>query len=107
MDTLPLPEVGDTITRIAGLSPAAQVVALAALGCCVCMWIWSRRPIPGPDAATVVEALKLTAQAQAETAASMATIAKQVEAVAEDVRTVVEEVRGLTSLALTGRKTAA
>ncbi len=106
MDTLPLPDVGSTITQIAGLSPAAQVTALVVLGAVAVTWVWSRRPQQGPDATTVVKALELTAQAQAETAASMAVIAKQVEAVAEDVRRVAEDLRTLAGVVVSRPKAA-
>ncbi|MBK1838103.1 hypothetical protein JHL17_11825 [Azospirillum sp. YIM B02556] len=63
MDTLSLPDVDDTLARIAILSPAAQITALLVIGGVMGLWIWSRHPLPGPDAATVVEALRVTAQA--------------------------------------------
>ena len=107
MESLSVPDVGDALARIAGLSPAAQITALLVLGCVACMWIWSRRPIPGPDAATVVEALRLTAQSQVETAASMATIAQQIEAVSQEVRAIAEEVRGLTGVVLASQRVGA
>lgn len=93
MDSLTIPDIGDTLHSIAGLSPTAQLAAIACIGAIAVTWIWSRRPMQGPDAATVVEALRLTAQSQAEAAASMATIAQQVESIAE-------EVRGLTGIVL-------
>lgn len=104
---LPLPDVNATLTHIAGLSPNAQLAAIGALTVVLGLLVWTRRPIPGPDAATVVKALELTAQSQAETAASMATIARTVEAVAEDVRAVAEDVRALTRTVLTGHREAA
>ncbi|KAA0592959.1 hypothetical protein J2848_005684 [Azospirillum lipoferum] len=104
MDTLPLPDVGDTLARIAILSPAAQITALLVIGGVVGLWIWSRRPQPGPDAATVVEALRVTAQAQAETSASMTAIVQQNERIAEDVKAVVSEVRSLTQLVIQSLK---
>jgi hypothetical protein len=107
MDSLSLPDIGDTLHSIAGLSPAAQFAAIVCLSAIAVTWIWCRRPMPGPDAATVVEALRLTAQSQAETAQSMAVIAQQLEAVAEDVRSVAEEVRGLTSVVLRQQKVGA
>ncbi|CAO3434267.1 hypothetical protein [Azospirillum endophyticum] len=104
MDTLPLPDVGDTLARIAILSPVAQITALLVIGGVVGLWIWSRRPLPGPDAATVVEALRVTAQAQAETSASMTAIVQQNERIAEDVKAVVSEVRSLTQLVIQSLK---
>lgn len=101
-----LPDVGDTLHSIAGLSPTAQITALLVLGGVFSLLVWTRRPIPGPDANTVVKALELTAQAQAETAASMALIARQVEAVAEDVRAVAEDLRSLTRSVVTQRPAA-
>lgn len=103
MEPLPLPDMGDALHSIAGLSPAAQITALIAIACVVGLWVWTRRPQPGPDAALVVRALELTARAQAETAASMATVAQQVEAVAEDVRMVANDLRSLTRAVLAGR----
>ncbi|WP_042442532.1 hypothetical protein [Azospirillum sp. B510] len=104
MENIPLPDVGSTLTHIAGLSPTAQLAAIAALTVVFGLLVWTRRPIPGPDAGTVVKALELTAQSQAETAASMATIARTVEGVAEDVRAVAEDLRSLTHAVLTERK---
>jgi hypothetical protein len=104
MDTLPLPDVGDTLARIAILSPAAQITALLVIGGVLGLWIWSRRPQSGPDAATVVEALRVTAQAQAETSASMTAIVQQNERIAEDVKAVVSEVRSLTQLVIKSLK---
>ncbi|SMF83280.1 hypothetical protein SAMN02982917_5504 [Azospirillum oryzae] len=99
MENLPIPDVGETIVRLAGLSPAAQVAAVVGIACIAIAWIWTRRPQPvsNVDAATVVEALRLTAQAQAEMTASMATIAHSIE-------TVGDEVRQLTGLVLTHLK---
>ncbi|SMH30598.1 hypothetical protein SAMN02982994_0347 [Azospirillum lipoferum] len=105
MENLPLPDVGTTITHIAGLSPVAQVAAVIALAAVTGLWVWTRRPLPppqGPDAATVVETMRVTAQALTETSASiasvatsMATIAQQVDGVADDVRAVAADVRNL------------
>jgi len=108
MDALPLPDVADTLHNIAGLSPVAQVAAVIGIACIAGLWIWTRRPQQGPDAATVVETMRVTAQALTETstsiaavATSMAGIAQRVDDVAEDVRAVshqteqiVSEVRG-------------
>lgn len=52
MDTLPLPDVGDTLARIAILSPTAQIVALLVLGGVLGLLVWSRRPQPGPGMET-------------------------------------------------------
>jgi len=100
MDTLPLPDVGDTLARIAILSPAAQITALLMIGCVAGLWIWSRRPQPGPDAQIVVEALKSTAQAQVETAASIAAMAQQNELIVSEVRGAVAEMRVMVNAAL-------
>lgn len=107
MDTLPLPDVGETIHSIAGLSPMAQVTALIVLGFIAVAWIWSRRPQPGLDAAMVVEALRVTAQAQSETSASMTAIVQQNERIADDVKAVVSEIRTLTALVVKSVRQAA
>ena len=81
--------------QVSGFSPLAQATAMLAVGAIACMWIWTRRPQPGVDAAMVTEALRVTAQAQTETAASMRSMVQQTEAIAEDVRAMVREVRGM------------
>ncbi len=79
MDALPMPDVGDTIARIAGLSPAAQVTALIVLGCIAVAWIWTRRPLPGPG----TETFQLVIASMTEQAKATSTLAEQVEKVVE------------------------
>nr|WP_295831185.1 hypothetical protein [uncultured Azospirillum sp.] len=107
MDSLTIPDIGDTLHSIAGLSPAAQLAAIFCLGAIVVTWIWSRRPQPGPDAQIVVEALKSTAQAQVETAASIAAMAQQNELIVSEVRGAVAEMRVMVNAALATIKQAA
>jgi len=111
---LPLPDVGNTLTQIAGLSPAAQIAAVITFGAVLALLVWTRRPQQGPDAATVVETMRVTAQALTETSASVASvavsmglIAQRVDEVADDVRSVAGEVRSLTALVMAAQKQAA
>lgn len=114
MDKLLPPDTVATLNSIAGLSPSAQIIAVLSLGAVLGLLVWTRRPQHGPDAATVVEAMRMTSQALTETAASMATvaqsmglIAQRVDEVADDVRAVAEEVRGLTAVVLSQSQKAA
>ena len=113
MDSLPIPSVETTLHSIGGLHPAAQIAAVLSLAGVLAFLVWTRRPQHGPDAATVVETMRVTSQALTETAASMATvaqsmglIAQRVDEVADDVRAVAEEVRELTAVVLAQRQAA-
>lgn len=81
MDNLPLsvPDVGDTLTRISILSPAAQVAAVIVLGCIAVAWIWTRRPQPGPGN----ETFQLVITSMTEQAKATNALAEQVERVVE------------------------
>lgn len=79
MDNLPIPDVGETLTRISILSPAAQVAAVITLGCVVIAWIWTRRPSQGPG----METFQLVIGAMNEQAKATNALAEQVEKVVE------------------------
>lgn len=79
MENLPIPDVGETIVRLAGLSPAAQVAAVIALGCVAVAWIWTRRPLPGPGN----ETFQLVITSMTEQAKATNALAEQVERVVE------------------------
>lgn len=79
MDTLPLPEVGDTLARIAILSPTAQVAAVIGIACIAVAWIWTRRPQPGPGN----ETFQLVITSMTEQAKATNALAEQVERVVE------------------------
>lgn len=81
MDNLPLPipDVGETLTRISGLSPAAQITALLVIGGVMGLWIWSRRPQPGPGN----ETFQLVITSMTEQAKATNALAEQVERVVE------------------------
>lgn len=81
MDNLPLPipDVGETLTRISILSPAAQVVAVIVIGCVAVAWIWTRRPQPGPGN----ETFQLVITSMTEQAKATNALAEQVERVVE------------------------
>jgi len=81
MDNLPLsiPDVGETLTRISILSPAAQVAAVIALGCVAVAWIWTRRPQPGPGN----ETFQLVITSMTEQAKATNALAEQVERIVE------------------------
>lgn len=87
MDNLPLPDVGDTIVRIAGLSPAAQVAAVVVLGCCVCMLIWTRRPPQPPG----METLQLVINAMNEQTQATNAMSDRMERVIEGMERVIEQ----------------
>ncbi|CAO3440170.1 hypothetical protein [Azospirillum endophyticum] len=87
MDTLPLPipNVGETLTRISILSPAAQVAAVMTLGCIAVVWIWTRRPQPGPGS----ETFQLIITSMTEQAKATNALAEQVERVVEQNATII------------------
>lgn len=76
---LPIPDVGEALTRISILSPAAQVAAVIALGCVAVVWIWTRRPAQGPG----METFQLVIGAMNEQAKATNALAEQVEKVVE------------------------
>ncbi|SMH29558.1 hypothetical protein [Azospirillum agricola] len=79
MDNLPIPDVGDTIVRLAGLSPAAQVAAVIMLGLIGLAWVITRRPQPGPSN----ETFQLVIAALTEQAKATNALAEQVERIVE------------------------
>ncbi|MBY6263934.1 hypothetical protein EI613_18710 [Azospirillum sp. 412522] len=87
MDNLPLPipNVGETLTRISILSPAAQVAAVVTLGCIAVVWIWTRRPQPGPGN----ETFQLIITSMTEQAKATNALAEQVEKVVEQNATII------------------
>lgn len=85
MDNLPIPDVGETLTRISILSPAAQVAAVITLGCVVIAWIWTRRPAQGPN----METFQLVIGAMNEQAKATNALAEQVEKVVEQNATII------------------
>ncbi|WP_434619241.1 hypothetical protein [Azospirillum sp. B2RO_4] len=81
MDNLPLPipDVGETLTRISILSPAAQVAAVIGIACIAVAWIWTRRPQPGPGN----ETFQLVIASMTEQAKATNALAEQVERLVE------------------------
>ncbi|MGF7178377.1 hypothetical protein [Azospirillum doebereinerae] len=80
MDALsPLPDMGNTLMQIAGLSPNAQVAAVIMIGLIGLAWVWTRRPLPGPGN----ETFNLVIAALTEQAKATSTLAEQVERVVE------------------------
>jgi hypothetical protein len=81
MDNLPLPipDVGETLTRISILSPAAQVAAVIGIACIAVAWIWTRRPQPGPGN----ETFQLVITSMTEQAKATNALAEQVERIVE------------------------
>ncbi|WP_376959671.1 hypothetical protein ABNQ39_07110 [Azospirillum sp. A26] len=76
---LPIPDVGETLTRISVLSPAAQVAAVVGIACIAIAWIWTRRPAQGPG----METFQLVIGAMNEQAKATNALAEQVERVVE------------------------
>jgi len=79
MENLPIPDVGETIVRLAGLSPAAQVAAVIMIGLIGLAWIITRRPQPGPGN----ETFQLVINAMNEQAKATNALAEQVERIVE------------------------
>ncbi|KAA0593022.1 hypothetical protein J2848_005616 [Azospirillum lipoferum] len=82
---LPIPDVGETLTRISILSPVAQVAAVITLGCIAVVWIWTRRPQPGPGN----ETFQLIITSMTEQAKATNALAEQVEKVVEQNATII------------------
>nr|WP_295828280.1 hypothetical protein [uncultured Azospirillum sp.] len=76
---LPIPDVGETLTRISILSPAAQVAAVIGIACIAVAWIWTRRPQPGPGN----ETFQLVIASMTEQAKATNALAEQVERLVE------------------------
>lgn len=87
MDNLPLPipDVGEALTRISVLSPAAQVSAVIMIGLIGLAWIITRRPQPGPGN----ETFQLVIAALTEQAKATNALAEQVERVVEQNATII------------------
>jgi len=80
MDGLtPMPDMGETIRTIAGLSPAAQVAAVIMIGLIGLAWVWTRRPQPGPGN----ETFNLVIASMTEQAKATNALAEQVEKIVE------------------------
>ncbi|KAA0576691.1 hypothetical protein [Azospirillum sp. Sh1] len=76
---LPLPDVPATLNSIGGLHPYAQVAAVLALGAVLAIWIWSRRPLPGPS----METFKLVIAGMHEQTRATIQLSENVERVIE------------------------
>lgn len=94
MDALPLPDVGDTLHNIAGLSPAAQFTALLMIGVVAGLWVWSRRPQPGPGN----ETFQLVIAAMTEQAKATNALAEQVERIVEQNALIIARLPGNVSV---------
>ncbi|WP_376957704.1 hypothetical protein ABNQ39_11285 [Azospirillum sp. A26] len=79
MENLPIPDVGETLTRISVLSPAAQVAAVVGIACIAIAWIWTRRPAQGPG----METFQLVIASLTEQAKATNALAEQVERIVE------------------------
>ncbi|MGF7174645.1 hypothetical protein [Azospirillum doebereinerae] len=79
MDNLPIPDVGDTIVRLAGLSPNAQVAAVIMIGLIGLAWVWTRRPPSGPG----METFQLVINSLNEQSKATNALAEQVERIVE------------------------
>ncbi|TWA71898.1 hypothetical protein FBZ84_101164 [Azospirillum baldaniorum] len=77
---------GETITRVAGLSPAAQVVISAGLCIVAALWIWTRRPQPS---GLGDETIKAVIVSLTEQAAATNRVAERVEQVLEQNATII------------------
>lgn len=78
MDAPSMADVGDALHAVAGMAPAAQIIALLMIGGVLALWIWSRRPQP-PGA----ETFGLVVASMTEQARATSALAEQVERVVE------------------------
>lgn len=90
MDNLLIPDVGDTIVRLAGLSPAAQVAAVIMVGLIGLAWVITRRPQPGPG----METFNLVIGAMNEQAKATSSLAEQVERIVEQNAVIIARLPG-------------
>lgn len=81
---------GETIARVAGLSPAAQVVFAAGICGVVALWIWTRRPQPS---GLGDETIKAVIVSLTEQAAATNRVAERVEQVLEQNAAILSEIR--------------